>query len=87
MEALGTVRMASVADRAPHQLSMGERRRVAIATVLVMDPRLLVLDEPSASLDPRARGASSCRCWPSSTEPWWWPRTTCHWRPSCASGR
>ena len=34
---------------------MGERRRVAIATVLVMDPSLLVLDEPSASLDPRAR--------------------------------
>ena len=55
MEALGTVRMASAADRAPHQLSMGERRRVAIATVLVMDPSLLVLDEPSASLDPRAR--------------------------------
>ena len=86
MEALGTVRMAYAADRAPHQLSMGERRRVAIATVLVMDPRLLVLDEPSASLDPRARRELS-RCWPSSTEPWWWPRTTCRWPPSCASGR
>ena len=34
---------------------MGERRRVAIATVLAMRPRLLVLDEPSASLDPRSR--------------------------------
>ena len=42
-------------DRAPHQLSMGERRRVAIATVLAMRPHLLVLDEPSANLDPRAR--------------------------------
>jgi cobalt/nickel transport system ATP-binding protein len=54
-EALATVRMSHVAERPPHQLSLGQRRRVAIATVLAMDPRLLVLDEPSASLDPRAR--------------------------------
>ena len=54
-EALEAVRMTHAADRAPHQLSMGERRRVAIATVLAMRPRLLVLDEPSANLDPRAR--------------------------------
>jgi cobalt/nickel transport system ATP-binding protein len=54
-EALRAVRMSTAIDRAPFQLSMGERRRAAIATVLAMRPRLLVLDEPSASLDPRAR--------------------------------
>ncbi|MGZ8457910.1 MAG: energy-coupling factor ABC transporter ATP-binding protein, partial [Gemmatirosa sp.] len=54
-ESLGTVRMEGAAERAPFQLSMGERRRVAIATVLAMRPHLLILDEPSANLDPRSR--------------------------------
>jgi cobalt/nickel transport system ATP-binding protein len=55
VEALAAVRLQDVAGRAPHQLSLGQRRRVAIATVLAMRPRLLVLDEPSANLDPRTR--------------------------------
>jgi cobalt/nickel transport system ATP-binding protein len=54
-ESLATVRMEGALKRAPYQLSMGERRRVAIATVLAMRPHLLILDEPSANLDPRSR--------------------------------
>ncbi|MCZ2288611.1 MAG: energy-coupling factor ABC transporter ATP-binding protein [Anaerolineales bacterium] len=54
-EALAAVHMSAYADRLSHHLSMGEKKRISIATVLSMRPSLLVLDEPSAGLDPRAR--------------------------------
>ena len=54
-DALAAVGMADVADRPPHHLSFGQRRRVAAATVLSMDPSVLVLDEPSSNLDPQSR--------------------------------
>ncbi len=53
--ALDQVGMADYVNRMSHHLSVGEKKRIAIATVLSMQPEILVLDEPSAGLDPRAR--------------------------------
>ncbi|OGO05708.1 MAG: cobalt ABC transporter ATP-binding protein [Chloroflexi bacterium RBG_13_56_8] len=53
--ALEQVQMSDHAMRMPHHLSLGEKKRVAIATVLSMSPTILALDEPSAGLDPLAR--------------------------------
>jgi cobalt/nickel transport system ATP-binding protein len=53
--ALATVGLAGFEERAPHHLSIGEKRRVCLAGVLACDPSVLVLDEPTGSLDPKGR--------------------------------
>ncbi len=53
--ALAAVGMTGFERRMPHRMSLGQRKRVALATVLSMDPEVLVFDEPSAGLDPRGR--------------------------------
>jgi cobalt/nickel transport system ATP-binding protein len=55
METLEWLRIAHLKDRDPHRLSGGEKKRVALASVLVMDPAVLLLDEPTAGLDPRSQ--------------------------------
>lgn len=55
LDALEVVGMKHVAARPPYKLSMGEKRAVAIATVLAMKPDILVMDEPTSNLDPRHR--------------------------------
>jgi cobalt/nickel transport system ATP-binding protein len=53
--ALKAVHMEDYAQRNPYHLSSGEKKKIAIATVLSMQPQILAFDEPTAGLDPRAR--------------------------------
>lgn len=54
-EALGMVELEGFEDRVPHHLSLGEKKRVALAGVLACRPELLLFDEPTANFDPRGR--------------------------------
>ena len=54
--ALDEMEIAHLKHRAPHRLSGGEKKRVALASVLVLDPVVLLMDEPTASLDPKSQG-------------------------------
>ena len=56
-KALEEVGMSGYEERSPHHLSWGEKKRIAFATVLAMSPEILVADEPSSNLDPRAKGS------------------------------
>lgn len=54
--AMEEMEIVHLKDRAPHRLSGGEKKRVALASVLVLDPDVLLMDEPAASLDPKSQG-------------------------------
>jgi cobalt/nickel transport system ATP-binding protein len=53
-EILEVMKITHLKDRSPHHLSMGEKKRVTLASVLVLDPEVLLFDEPTAALDPKS---------------------------------
>ena len=55
-ETLKMMEISHLKDRSPHRLSGGEKKRVALASVLILDPQVLLLDEPTAALDPKSQG-------------------------------
>lgn len=54
-ETLDLLEITHLKDRSPHRLSGGEKKRVALASVLVLDPEVLLMDEPTAALDPKSQ--------------------------------
>ena len=55
-DTLETMEISHLKDRSPHRLSGGEKKRVVLASVLILDPQVLLLDEPTAALDPKSQG-------------------------------
>lgn len=53
-QALETVKISELAEKPPHFLSLGQKKRVALAGVLAMEPEVIIMDEPTSNLDPRA---------------------------------
>jgi cobalt/nickel transport system ATP-binding protein len=54
-QTLDLLEIAHLKDRSPHRLSGGEKKRVALASVLILDPEVLLMDEPTAALDPKSQ--------------------------------
>ncbi|HID17289.1 TPA: energy-coupling factor ABC transporter ATP-binding protein, partial [Candidatus Bathyarchaeota archaeon] len=54
-EAIRAVGLGGLEDKPPHRLSVGEKKKASLATVLAMEPRVMALDEPTSNLDPKSR--------------------------------